>query len=83
MRITTRKLMASVGFVLAGFPAVTDFFQGFAPAWLVDAIRNMSFLERFGAAQLSWNKGCFRIVGRLTLSLCLEAQNYFQQFLKN
>ena len=41
--------VVSLLFVLAGFPAVTDFFQGFAPAWLVDAIRNMSFLERFGA----------------------------------
>lgn len=36
-------------FVLAGFPAVTSAFQGFAPLWLVDAVRNLGFYEHFMA----------------------------------
>ncbi|MEM1449701.1 MAG: ABC transporter permease subunit [Planctomycetota bacterium] len=38
----------SLLFVLAGFPAVTDA-VGFAPEWLVDSVRNLSFLDHFDA----------------------------------
>lgn len=34
-------------FVLSGFPLVLDFFQGWAPAVLVDAIASFSFLTHF------------------------------------
>ncbi len=34
-------------FVLAGFPLVLDFFQGWAPALVVDAIASFSFLTHF------------------------------------
>jgi ABC-2 type transport system permease protein len=36
-----------LGFVLAGFPAVTDFFKGWAPQAVVDAVTGFSFLTRF------------------------------------
>ena len=34
-------------FVLSGFPLVLDFFQGWAPPALVDAIASFSFLTHF------------------------------------
>lgn len=39
----------SLLFVLAGFPAVTDAVQGVTPAWFVDAVRDLSFLDHFAA----------------------------------
>ncbi len=39
----------SLLFVLAGFPAVTDTFQFWAPDWLTGAVRNLSFLDHFDA----------------------------------
>jgi ABC-2 type transport system permease protein len=41
------SLVACLAFVLAGFPIVLDFFNGFGPEWLVDAIRSFSFLTHF------------------------------------
>lgn len=39
----------SLLFVLAGLPAFTDVVQGFGPNWLVESVRNMSFLDHFQA----------------------------------
>ena len=39
----------SLLFVLAGFPAVTDAVQFWAPDWLTGAVRNLSFLDHFDA----------------------------------
>ncbi|MCB2155834.1 ABC transporter permease subunit [bacterium] len=36
-------------FVLAGFPVVLNFFQGWAPEYLVDAISSFSFLTHFSS----------------------------------
>jgi ABC-2 type transport system permease protein len=38
-------------FVLSGFPLVLDFFQGWAPQALVDAIASLSFLTHFESLQ--------------------------------
>jgi ABC-2 type transport system permease protein len=40
---------ASLLFVLAGFPAVTDAVSGWAPDWVVESVRNLSFLTHFDA----------------------------------
>jgi len=40
---------ASLLFVLAGFPAVTDAVSGWAPEWLTESVRNLSFLTHFEA----------------------------------
>ncbi|MHC4910874.1 MAG: ABC transporter permease subunit, partial [Planctomycetota bacterium] len=37
------------GFLLAGFPPVLDFFSGWAPQTIVDAIASFSFLTHFDA----------------------------------
>ena len=34
-------------FILSGFPLVLDFFQGWAPQTLIDAIASLSFLTHF------------------------------------
>jgi ABC-2 type transport system permease protein len=34
-------------FLLAGFPLVLDFFQGWLPQWLIDVVSSMSFLSNF------------------------------------
>ena len=39
----------SLVFVLAGFPAVTDTVSGWAPDWLTESVRNLSFLTHFDA----------------------------------
>ena len=39
----------SLVFVLAGFPAVTDAVSGWAPDWLTESVRNLSFLTHFDA----------------------------------
>ncbi len=39
----------SLLFVLAGFPAVTDFVSGWAPDWITESVRNLSFLTHFEA----------------------------------
>ena len=39
----------SLLFVLAGFPAVTDAVSGWAPGWLTESVRNLSFLTHFDA----------------------------------
>ncbi len=39
----------SLVFVLAGFPAVTDAVSGWAPGWLTESVRNLSFLTHFDA----------------------------------
>ncbi len=36
-------------FLLSGFPLVLDFFSGWAPQSLVDAIASLSFLTHFNA----------------------------------
>jgi ABC-2 type transport system permease protein len=36
-------------FLLAGFPLVLDFFAGWAPQWLVDAVAGLSFLTHFNS----------------------------------
>lgn len=36
-------------FLLAGFPLVLDFFQGWAPRFLVDAVASLSFLTHFNS----------------------------------
>ena len=36
-----------VGFLLAGFSPVLDFFKGWAPSWIIEAISSFSFLSRF------------------------------------
>lgn len=36
-------------FVLSGFPVVTSFFSAWAPGWLVEAVRSMSFLTHFSS----------------------------------
>ena len=38
-------------FVLSGFPMVLDFFTGWAPQALVDAIASLSFLTHFNSIQ--------------------------------
>lgn len=38
-------------FILSGFPLVLDFFQGWAPQALIDAIASFSFLTHFGSIQ--------------------------------
>ncbi|MDH5694358.1 MAG: ABC transporter permease subunit [Gammaproteobacteria bacterium] len=37
------------GFILAGFPAVLDFFQGWAPQALINTISSLSFLTHFNS----------------------------------
>ncbi|MEM9802999.1 MAG: ABC transporter permease, partial [Planctomycetota bacterium] len=39
----------SLLFILAGFPAATDAISGWAPDWLLSAVRNLSFLDHFDA----------------------------------
>ena len=34
-------------FLLAGFPLVLDFFRGWTPQWIVDAVASLSFLTHF------------------------------------
>ncbi len=41
------SLMICLGFLLAGFSPVLDFFKGWAPSWVIDAISSFSFLSRF------------------------------------
>jgi ABC-2 type transport system permease protein len=36
-------------FLLSGFPLVLDFFSGWAPQYIVDAVAGLSFLTHFGA----------------------------------
>ncbi len=36
------------GFILSGFPLVLDFFSGWAPRFLIDAVASLSFLTHFG-----------------------------------
>jgi ABC-2 type transport system permease protein len=43
------SLVACLGFILAGFPIVLEFFSGWSPQWLVDSIRSFSFLTHFNA----------------------------------
>ena len=43
------SVVISLLFVLSGFPLVLDFFSGWAPQFLVDAISGFSFLSRFDA----------------------------------
>ena len=43
------SLMVCLVFILAGFPAVLDFFSGWAPASLLDTVRSFSFLTHFGS----------------------------------
>lgn len=38
-------------FILSGFPLVLDFFQGWAPLFLIDAIASLSFLTHFDSIQ--------------------------------
>ena len=38
-------------FLLSGFPLVLDFFQGWAPSFLIDAIASLSFLTHFDSIQ--------------------------------
>ena len=33
--------------LMAGYPVVTDFFQRWAPQWLVDGVASLSFLAHF------------------------------------
>lgn len=41
------SVVVCLGFLLAGYPAVIDFFKGWAPASVVDAVASLSFLTRF------------------------------------
>lgn len=41
--------VVSLAFILSGFPMVLEFFSGWAPAFLVDAISSFSFLTHFNA----------------------------------
>ncbi|MBL8759728.1 MAG: ABC transporter permease subunit [Phycisphaerae bacterium] len=41
------SLMLCLGFLLAGFSPVLDFFKGWAPSWVIDAVSSFSFLSRF------------------------------------
>ena len=43
------SLMICLAFVLAGLPAVLDFFGRFSPQAVVDAVRSFSFLTRFNS----------------------------------
>jgi ABC-2 type transport system permease protein len=43
------SLVICLAFILAGFPIVLEFFQGWAPQWLVDSIRSFSFLTHFNS----------------------------------
>lgn len=43
------SLVVCLGFILAGFPIVLEFFHGWAPQWLVDSIRSFSFLTHFNS----------------------------------
>src|SRR4051812_36922737 len=43
------SLVVCLGFILAGFPIVLDFFKGWAGPWLVDSIRSFSFLTHFNS----------------------------------
>ena len=43
------SLVICLAFILAGFPIVLEFFQGWAPPWLVDSIRSFSFLTHFNS----------------------------------
>ena len=38
-------------FILSGFDIVLDFFQSWAPGWLIEAVASLSFLTHFNAAQ--------------------------------
>jgi len=38
-------------FVLSGYPVVTNFFSAWAPEWLVEAIRSLSFLTHFSSVR--------------------------------
>jgi len=40
-------VVACMLFLLAGFPVVLDFFQGWAPAPVIDTVRQLSFLEHY------------------------------------
>ena len=40
--------VVSLGFVLSGFPLVLEFFSGWAPQFLVQAVSSFSFLGHFG-----------------------------------
>ena len=41
--------VVSLGFVLSGFPLVLEFFSGWAPPFLVEAVSAFSFLTHFNA----------------------------------
>ena len=41
------SLMICLGFLLAGFSPVLDFFKGWAPSWLIEAVSSFSVLSRF------------------------------------
>ena len=43
------SLMVCLAFILAGFPAVLDFFSGWAPDSVVDTVRSFSVLTHFGS----------------------------------
>jgi len=43
------SVVISFLFILSGFPLVLDFFEGWAPQILIDAISSMSFLTHFNA----------------------------------
>jgi len=42
-------VVACLAFILSGFPLVLDFFNGWAPQFIVDAISSFSFLTHFSA----------------------------------
>jgi ABC-2 type transport system permease protein len=41
--------VVSLGFLLAGFSPVVEFFSGWAPAAIIETVSSMSFLTRFDA----------------------------------
>ena len=43
------SLIVSFLFILSGFPLVLDFFRGWTPEFIVDAVRSFSFLTHFAA----------------------------------
>ncbi len=43
------SVVVCLGFLLAGYPPVLDFFRGWAPSAIVDAIASFSFLTNFDA----------------------------------
>jgi len=44
-------LVISLFFILAGYPPITDVLAGWAPAWLIDIVTNLSFLSPYVAMQ--------------------------------